>query len=190
MKILTTSLPGVLIVEPTIYPDHRGHFLEAWNTARYAEAGLPSEFVQDNVSRSLKGVVRGLHYQHPGAQGKLVGVLWGEVYDVAVDIRRGSPTFGKWFGITLSAESGRQLYVPPGFAHGFVVTSDEAVFSYKCTTYYQPASEGSVRWNDPELGIAWPVSDPVLSGKDRDAPLLSAIEADRLPSFDGGRADG
>lgn len=184
MKILKTSLPGVLVVEPTIYRDDRGHFLETWNGARYAEAGLPSQFVQDNLSWSQPDVLRGLHYQHPGGQGKLVYVLWGEVYDVALDIRHGSPTFGQWYGLTLSAENRRQLYVPPGFAHGFAVTGPGALFAYKCTTYYRPGVEGCVLWNDPMLGIDWPVAAPVLSAKDQGGLPLSAIPGDRLPPYE------
>ena len=193
MKLLETALPGVLIVEPRVFRDDRGFFLETFNIARYAEAGLPATFVQDNVSMSRRGVLRGLHYQHPTGQGKLVSVLRGEVYDVAVDIRRGSPTFGRWAGAVLSAGNMRQLYVPPGFAHGFLALSDEVLFSYKCTAYYRPADEGSVRWDDPDLAIDWPIpasSPPLLAPKDAAAPRLAEIPAERLPCYeDASRSD-
>jgi dTDP-4-dehydrorhamnose 3,5-epimerase len=186
MKVIRTELEGVVIVEPTIHRDDRGYFLETWSEARYAAAGLPSRFVQDNISCSAPGVLRGLHYQHPTAQGKLVAVLRGEVFDVAVDIRVGSPTFGRWVGTTMSAADGRQVYIPEGFAHGFVVTSDEpALFSYKCSAPYDPGSEGSVRWDDPDLGIAWPVAAPRLSGKDAKAPRLADVPPGRLPTYEG-----
>ncbi len=195
MNIERTRLPGVVIVVPRVHRDPRGSFMEAWNRDRYAEAGLPSGFVQDNLSESGRGVLRGLHYQHPSAQGKLLQVLRGEIYDVAVDIRRGSPTFGQWVGVVLSGDNPRQLYVPEGFAHGFVVTSEMALFSYKCTDFYRPQDEGTVRWDDPGLGIEWPVADPLLSSKDRAGVRLREIAADRLPGFDpaehgaGGGAD-
>jgi dTDP-4-dehydrorhamnose 3,5-epimerase len=184
MKIERTRLPGVVIVVPRVFRDPRGSFMEAWNKERYAEAGLPSGFVQDNLSESGRGVLRGLHYQHPAAQGKLLQVLRGEIYDVAVDIRRGSPTFGEWVGVVLSGDDPRQLYVPEGFAHGFVVTSEAALFSYKCTNQYQPRDEGTVLWDDPDLGIEWPIADPLLSSKDRAGVRLREIAADRLPGFD------
>ena len=183
MNALSTRLPGVLILEPRTFHDNRGYFLETWNLARFAAAGLPERFVQDNLSSSKRGVLRGLHYQWPAAQGKLLQVLRGEVFDVAVDIRPGSPTYGRWEGVTLSAENGRQLYVPEGFAHGFVVTGGEALVSYKCTDYYQPRDEGVVRWDDPDLGIAWPVAAPTLAPKDRDAPRLREIAPERLPRY-------
>ncbi|WP_406699004.1 dTDP-4-dehydrorhamnose 3,5-epimerase [Singulisphaera sp. Ch08] len=179
-----TSLQGPVILEPRIFRDERGYFLETWNRSRSEAAGIPSDFVQDNLSYSEKGVLRGLHYQHPAAQGKLVMVLQGEVYDVAVDIRVGSPTFGRWMGVTLSSTDLRQLYVPPGFAHGFVVTSEFAVFMYKCTDFYRPEDEGSVAWDDPALAIPWPVASPILAAKDREAPRLQAISADRLPVWE------
>ncbi len=184
MNLIQTRLPGVVVLEPRVFRDDRGFFVETWNRARYAEAGLPADFVQDNLSGSAPGVLRGLHYQHPAGQGKLVRVLRGEVFDVAVDIRAGSPTFGRWAGFVLSAENGRQLYVPEGFAHGFVVTSDGALFSYKCTAPYDPPSEGSILWDDPDLAIAWPVRSPVLAAKDRDAPRLRDVPADRLPRYE------
>lgn len=172
MKVTPTAIPEVLIVEPRVFPDERGYFLETWNQLRYAEAGIDVTFVQDNLSFSRRGVLRGLHYQNPNAQGKLVSAAHGEVFDVAVDLRVDSPTFRQWVGVTLSAENQRRLWVPAGFAHGFVVTSESAVFAYKCTDYYAPRDERSLRWNDPELSIDWPVESPVLSAKDAQAPLL------------------
>ncbi len=179
MKVLETDLPGVLIVEPDLFRDNRGYFLEIWKAGRVE--GLPGTFVQDNLSFSTRGVLRGLHYQHPTAQGKLISVLRGTIYDVAVDIRRNSPTFGRWVGMRLDAETGRQAYIPEGFAHGFSVESEEALVLYKCTNLYAPGEEGSVAWNDPDLGINWPVRDPILSDKDRLAPKLKDIPTDRLP---------
>ena len=184
MNIVLTDLPGVVVIEPRIYRDDRGHFFEAYNQDRYEAAGLPGLFVQDNISFSARGVLRGLHYQLPNAQGKLVSVLRGEVFDVVVDIRRGSPTFGKWVGVTLSAEDGRQMYVPEGFAHGFLVTGDCAVFSYKVTAPYDPKAEGSIAWDDPDIGIAWPTRDVRLSPKDAVAPRLADVPPDRLFSYD------
>ncbi len=181
MNVIETDLPGVLVIEPRIFGDERGFFMESWNRRRYKEAGLPDGYVQDNLSFSTHGVLRGLHFQNPNPQGKLVSVLRGEVFDVAVDIRVGSPTFGRWTGITLSAENKRQLYVPPDFAHGFVVTSEAALFFYKCTDYYVPASEGTVLWNDPEIGIEWPIAEPNLSDKDRLARPLREMRGDDLP---------
>jgi dTDP-4-dehydrorhamnose 3,5-epimerase len=190
MKLLDTSLPGVLIVECRVYRDDRGHFVEVWQEGRYREAGLDVAFVQDNLSVSRRGVLRGLHYQHPGGQGKLVSVAQGAVYDVAVDVRRGSPTFGRWTAAELSAENGRQMYVPPGFAHGFLVLREPAVFLYKCTAPYRPGSEGSIRWDDPDLGIAWPrvegMPGPLLSPKDAEAPRLCEVPAERLPAYEPG----
>jgi dTDP-4-dehydrorhamnose 3,5-epimerase len=183
MNIIETQLPGVLILEPRVFQDDRGYFLETWNQARYAAVGIPERFVQDNLSKSAKGVLRGLHYQHPNGQGKLVSVAMGEVFDVAVDVRQGSPTLGRWHGVRLSSTNNRSMYIPPGFAHGFVVLSDEALFCYKCTEYYAPGCESSLRWNDPDLAIDWPISNPKLSSKDLEAPFLRAIPADRLPAF-------
>ncbi len=183
METTATKLPGVVILEPKVYADDRGHFLELWNQSRYAEAGLPASFVQDNQSFSRRGVLRGLHFQNPNPQGKLVFVLAGEAFDVAVDIRRGSPTFGQWFGVTLSGENKRQVYVPPGFAHGFAVTGETAIVMYKCTNYYDSRAEGSIAWNDPAIGIQWPVANPVLSDKDGRAPRLADVPADRLPKY-------
>jgi dTDP-4-dehydrorhamnose 3,5-epimerase len=185
MKIVETELPGVLIVEPDRFGDDRGFFQETWHARRYAEAGIPGTFVQDNLSLSRHGVLRGLHFQNPNAQGKLVYILQGEAFDVAVDIRVGSPTFGKWAGVALSAENGRQLYIPPGFAHGFCVTGESALFAYKCTDFYDRDSEGTIRWNDPQIGIDWPIADPATSEKDEAAPFLSAIDRGRLPLWEG-----
>ncbi len=183
MQVTETDLPGVLLIEPKRFGDHRGFFMETWNRARYAEAGLDVEFVQSNLSGSAKGVLRGLHYQYPNPQGKLVQVISGSVFDVAVDIRTGSPTFGQWVGYELSEENHRQLYVPEGFAHGFCVLSEFAVFSYLCTSLYDADADAVVRWDDPEIGIEWPVDDPQLSAKDSQAPLLGSVSSDRLPRF-------
>lgn len=182
MKVITTELDGVLIIEPEIFGDPRGFFMESYNAERYANAGISAGFVQDNLSLSQRGVLRGLHLQYPYAQGKLVQVLKGEVFDVAVDVRAGSPSFGKWIGEHLSQVNRRQLYVPPGFAHGFLVTSDEALFAYKCTEYYHQETELSVRWDDPHIGIQWPTREVSLSAKDRDAMMLDQIPAARLPT--------
>jgi len=183
MNRIETRLQGVVILEPRVFGDTRGFFLETWNRARYEALGLPGVFVQDNLSQSVRGVLRGLHYQNPQAQGKLVTVLQGEVFDVAVDVRAGSPSFGQWVGVWLSQETKRELYVPPGFAHGFVVTSENALFWYKCTEYYNPQAEGSIAWDDPDLAITWPMSDPSLSVKDQAAPRLRDISPDRLPQY-------
>lgn len=185
MQIRQTDLPGVLLIEPRVFGDARGYFLETWHAARYREAGISGPFVQDNVSFSQCGVLRGLHYQLPHTQGKLVTVLQGTVFDVVVDIRRGSPHFGHWLGVTLSSTIPRQLYIPPGFAHGFCVTSETALFTYKCTDVYAPEAEGAVRWDDPALGIDWPVAPVQLSDKDRVAPLLADIAPARLPIYPG-----
>lgn len=189
MNVHETDLPGVLVIEPKVFGDARGFFMESWNGGRYEEAGIPEpglRFVQDNLSFSAHGVLRGLHFQNPRAQGKLVSVLRGEVFDVAVDIRVGSPTFGEWTGVTLSAENKRQFWVPPDFAHGFVVTGEDALFSYKCTEYYAPEHDGTVIWNDPEIGIEWPIEDPTLSEKDRTAPPLREMSEGVLPRYAGG----
>ncbi|SFR14180.1 dTDP-4-dehydrorhamnose 3,5-epimerase [Desulfoscipio geothermicus] len=183
MNVLETKLPGVLIIEPDVFGDARGYFMETWQQARYAQAGLPGNFVQDNLSFSTRGVLRGLHFQNPNAQGKLVFVLQGEVFDVAVDIRAGSPTFGQWVGVTLSSENKRQLYIPEGFAHGFCVTSETALFAYKCTDIYNPAAEGGIIWNDPDIGIDWPIDNPILSEKDRGYQQLKDIPGEKLPQF-------
>ena len=184
MKLIETKLPGCMVIEPAVFGDERGYFYEGWNAEKFAEHGLPTAFVQHNVSRSQKGVLRGLHYQWPhNVQGKLVSVLEGEVYDVAVDIRGGSPTFGQHAAVILSAENKRHFWIPEGFAHGFVTLSDNAVFTYLCTASYDRASDNSIRWDDPQLAIDWPLADVALSGKDAVAPLLADMPADRLPTF-------
>ena len=182
-EFLGTPLPEVRCIAPTRYPDARGLFWEAWHAGRYPGLGVPGPFLQDNLSLSYRGVLRGLHYQHPRAQGKLVSVLEGEVFDVVVDIRRGSPTFGRWTGCVLSAANGWQLFIPAGFAHGFVALSEQALFHYKCTEYYHPADEHTVRWNDPDLAIAWPVTDPVVSDKDRAGRLFRDLTDQALPEY-------
>ena len=180
MNVIATELPGVLIVEPKVFPDARGFFVETYNKERYATCGIAADFVQDNLSYSSRGVLRGLHYQNPYAQGKLVYVLQGEVWDVAVDIRSDSPQFGRWTSVTLSADNKRQFYIPPGFAHGFCVLSETALFTYKCTELYCPESDGGIRWDDPDIGIAWPIKEPILSEKDQKQPLLKDVPAGRL----------
>jgi dTDP-4-dehydrorhamnose 3,5-epimerase len=184
MNVRESSLPGVLVIEPRIFTDERGYFLELWNAARYRDAGIPHAFIQDNLSFSTRGVLRGLHVQQPFPQGKLVFALSGEIFDVAVDVRVGSPAFGKWFGISLSATNCRQLYIPPGLAHGFCVLSDSAHVAYKCTDRYSPQAEHAIRWDDPDIGIEWPVSVPILSPKDQSAGLLRDLDPTRLPRFD------
>lgn len=185
MRRIETALPGVYIIEPKVWGDERGYFYEAYRADRLAEQGIALAFVQDNVSYSRRGVLRGLHVQHPHAQGKLAQVLAGEVFDVAVDIRRGSPTYGSWAGVTLSAENKRQLWIPPGFAHGFLVTGETALFVYKNTDYYSPETELSVRWDDPDIGIEWPLEgSPELSKKDSEAAHLSEIPRERLPGYE------
>ncbi len=185
MNVIETALPGVLIIEPRVFGDERGFFLETYSAERYKAAGIPLDFVQDNHSRSSKGVLRGLHYQLNHPQGKLVRVVSGIVFDVAVDIRVGSPTFGKAAWVELSADNKRQFYVPPGFAHGFVVTSDTADFEYKCTDYYHPEDEGAVLWSDSALDIPWPIDTPQLSAKDAAAKCLADIAPDQLPRYTG-----
>lgn len=182
MKVHETSLPGVLLIEPRVFRDDRGFFLESFRDERFAEHGLPTHFRQDNHSRSSRGVLRGLHYQLTRPQGKLVTAIRGELFDVAVDIRVGSPTFGQWFGCTLSGDDPRYLWIPPGFAHGFCVLSDVADFTYKCTDVYVPSDEGGVMWDDPAVGIEWPIAAPLLSPKDERYAPLSASRAD-LPRF-------
>ena len=177
MKVEKCKLDGVLLVTPQVFGDDRGFFMETYNQQKFADLGLPTTFVQDNHSKSSKGVLRGLHYQSPMWQGKLVRVVQGEIFDVAVDIRAASPTFGQWVGFTLNDENKQQLYVPEGFAHGFVVTSDTAEVVYKCTNLYEPAQEGSVLWNDPDIGIEWPVDEPLLSQKDIDGQRLADLPA-------------
>ena len=183
MKITETDLPGVLLIEPRVFADARGCFFESWNKKSWADAGLDLDFVQGNVSESVRGVLRGLHYQWPHPQGKLVSVLEGEVYDVAVDIRRGSPHFGRWTAAILSAGNHRQLWIPEGFAHGFATLSERAVFAYQCTALYDRVADAGVRWNDARIAIDWPIAEPSLSDKDAIAPFLDDIPVERLPEF-------
>jgi len=181
MQIITTPIPDVLVLEPRVFGDERGFFFESWNQREFARLGLPAHFVQDNHSKSARGILRGLHYQTQQVQGKLVRVVAGEVFDVAVDMRRGSPTLGRWAGALLSAANRRMMWIPPGFAHGFYVTADSAEFVYKCTDFYAPEHEVSLRWDDPTIGIRWPLVDgqpPVLSAKD--ATGISFAEAPKL----------
>jgi len=180
VKVTPLALPEVLLIEPEVLGDARGYFCETYSLPRYAEIGIPP-FVQDNVSRSVARILRGLHLQHPHGQGKLVFVLRGEVFDVAVDVRHGSQTFGRSVSAVLSAENHHQLYVPPGFAHGFCVTVGPALFAYKCTELYHREDELGIAWDDPDLAIPWPVHDPVLSDKDCRFPRLREIAKDRLP---------
>ena len=183
MKVVETGLSGCVVIEPAVFGDERGFFYEAWNAARFGEHGLPTQFVQSNVSASTRGVLRGLHYQWPNPQGKLVSVLEGEVYDVAADIRRGSPTFGRWTAVVLSAANKRHFWIPEGFAHGFAVLSERAVFSYLCTAHYDKAADAAIRWDDAQLAIDWPVGEPSLSDKDARAPFLADVAEERLPLF-------
>lgn len=183
MKVTPTELPEVLLIEPKVYGDSRGFFFESFQATRYAEAGIRDPFVQDNLSRSVRGTLRGLHFQVPRPQGKLVQVLRGSVYDVAVDVRRGSPRFGWWVGIELAEAVPRQLWIPPGFAHGFCVLSESADFFYKCTEFYSPEAERGIAWDDPTIGVRWPVQQPLLSAKDQAAPRLEAAPV--LPAYSG-----
>jgi dTDP-4-dehydrorhamnose 3,5-epimerase len=177
MNVRTTDLPGVLLIEPPVFEDARGVFKEIWQKQRYLQAGVPGEFVQDNYSRSVRGVLRGLHFQLRRPQGKLVQAVRGEVFDVAVDLRRGSPTFGRWTGAVLSEANHRQLYIPPGFCHGFYVLSETADVLYKCTEYYDAQDERTLLWNDPDVGIAWPLEgEPIVSEKDRHGVPLAGLE--------------
>ena len=176
MQVEQTELEGVLLVKPTVHGDERGFFIETYHAEKFSQAGLPTHFVQDNHSRSSKGILRGLHFQFPSWQGKLIRVVQGEIFDVAVDVRRESATFGRWYGLHLSEENKYQLYVPEGFAHGFCVTSDMADVVYKCTGKYVPSEDFSLSWNDPEIGIQWPISDPQLSEKDQNAMSLADLD--------------
>ncbi|MEN6414781.1 MAG: dTDP-4-dehydrorhamnose 3,5-epimerase [Veillonellales bacterium] len=185
MNIVETKLPGVLIVETRAFGDERGFFKETWRQERYEALGIKGPFVQDNLSYSTRGVLRGLHYQNPHSQGKLVSVVLGAVFDAAVDIRVGSPTFGQWTGVELSGDNHRQFWIPSGFAHGFCVLSDTVYFTYKCTDVYTPSAEGGIIWNDPDIGIQWPVEAGVLSDKDQVYPRLKDIAADKLPVYRG-----
>lgn len=180
MNVARCELDGPLVIEPKVFGDQRGFFLESWSRERYRDAGIGPDFVQDNFSFSARGTLRGMHAQNPHPQGKLVSVWQGEVWDVVVDLRRQSPTFGRWFGVTLSAENKRQFWVPPGFAHGFVVMSETALFHYKCTDAYAPKDEIGFRFDDPAVGIRWPIDNPILSARDRAAPLLRDLAPDRL----------
>jgi len=172
MKFTETSLPGIFLIEPDVFRDQRGCFMETYHHEKYVSNGIDRVFVQDNHSYSIKGTLRGLHYQFPHTQGKLVLALSGEIYDVAVDIRNGSPTFGQWIGVYLSSGNGHQIYIPEGFAHGFCVTSESAIVLYKCTDFYYPQCDQGVLWSDPRLGIDWPVKEPLLSPKDANLPVL------------------
>ena len=180
MKVSACELAGLFVIEPSVFGDERGFFFESWNERRYREAGLEGSFVQDNISFSRGGTLRGLHCQNPSAQAKLVSVLQGEVFDVAVDVRRRSPTFGRWHGLGLSSENKRQFFIPPGFAHGFLVLSETALFHYKCTEFYTPQHELAIRWNDPDIGVAWPLPEPILSPRDAGAPCLRDVPPERL----------
>ncbi len=180
MRVVPTDIPDVVVIEPDIHADGRGFFLETYHADRYREHGIAGPFVQDNQSRSVAGTLRGLHLQIRRPQGKLIRVIEGEIFDVAVDVRRGSPTFGRWVGAILTAENFKQMYVPPGFAHGFAVVSPIAQVEYKCTDLYDPASEIGVAWNDPALGITWPIAQPLLSMRDARHPTL-AEQTDKLP---------
>ena len=183
MNAKETKLPGVLILEPDVFSDERGFFLETWKSTRYENIGIRGPFVQDNVSFSKKAVLRGLHFQYPQQQGKLVQVLSGRVVDVVVDISVGSPTFGQWVSEVLSDANHIQIYIPPGFAHGYCVTSKTAIFAYKCTDFYNPAAEAGIIWNDPDLNIDWPMKKPILSPKDANYPRLKDLPLDKLPLF-------
>jgi len=180
VKFVPTAVPGVIIIEPDVHQDRRGFFLETYHAEKYRAGGIPDVFVQDNHSRSTRGTIRGLHLQLTRPQGKLIRVIEGEIFDVAVDVRRGSPTFGKWVGVSISAENFTQVYIPKGFAHGFAVVSDIAQVEYKCTDVYDAASEIGIAWDDPAIGITWPVSNPVLSDRDTRHPRLA--DAPNLPA--------
>ena len=184
MKVLETHLPGCLVLEPQVFGDERGFFYETFNRDKFMDIGLSPDFVQGNVSSSSRGVLRGLHYQWPKPQGKLVSVLEGEVWDVAVDIRRGSPTYGRWAAAVLSAENKRHFWIPEGFAHGFVTLSERALFTYLCTATYDRSADAGIRWNDADLAIDWPVAEPTLSDKDAKTPFLADVPEDQLPTFE------
>jgi dTDP-4-dehydrorhamnose 3,5-epimerase len=183
MKFFKTSIPGVIVIKPKVYSDHRGFFTEIYRKARFMENGIDDDFVQDNLSRSGRNIIRGLHFQRINPQAKLVSVTRGRLLDVAVDVRRGSPTFGQYVTEELTGSNKWMLYIPAGFAHGFCVLSDEADFYYKCSDYYNPEGERGIVWNDPDIGIDWPVSNPVLSGRDLELPRLSEINPDDLPGY-------
>ena len=183
MKIITTSIEGILIIEPKTFEDNRGFFMETYNQKRYNASGINATFVQDNLSYSLKNTLRGLHFQIKHPQAKLIQVISGEIFDVAVDLRSGSATFGKWTGIHLSDENKRQMFIPEGFAHGFCVLSEFALFYYKCSDFYAPEDEGGIIWSDPDIGVEWPVENPIISEKDNQFQKLSGLTAEKLPSF-------
>ena len=187
MRILEAELEGVLIIEPDVFSDSRGFFMETYHQKRYADQGLKEIFVQDNLSYSARGTLRGLHYQHPHGQAKLVQAVSGEIYDVAVDIRRGSPNFGQWIGAQLSDEDRQQLYIPEGFAHGYCVLSETAFVMYKCSGFYAPDHEKGILWSDPGLGIAWTIENPLLSDKDGLSPCLHDVDPESLPLYNPGR---
>lgn len=176
MKIINTALEGVLIIDPSVFSDNRGFFMETYNRDRYKAEGIAAEFVQDNFSFSVQGTLRGLHYQYPHPQAKLVQVMDGEIYDIAVDIRHGSSTFGQWAGVRLSGEDKRQFFIPEGFAHGFEVLSKTAMFSYKCSEFYSPECEKGIIWNDPDIGVEWSMTEPILSDRDKKLPFLKDID--------------
>ena len=183
MRVLETGLDGVVIIEPSVHGDDRGFFQESWKASSYGKHGLPTAFSQANISRSAKGVLRGLHYQFKKPQGKLVSVLEGRIFDVAVDIRRDSPNFAQWTGVELSADNHRQLYVPEGFAHGFMVLSNTALFHYHCTNEYYPQYDAAIAWNDPQIAVKWPATPDAVSAKDLEAPFLCDVPPERLPGF-------
>jgi dTDP-4-dehydrorhamnose 3,5-epimerase len=184
MNVLDTSITGLIIIEPSIFRDKRGYFVETYHQKKYSEGtGIHKKFVQDNLSHSVQGTLRGLHYQLPHSQAKLINVVRGSIYDVVLDIRRESPTFGQWLGIQLSEEDMRQLYVPEGCAHGFCVLSEIADVIYRCSDFYYPENEGGIFWNDPDLGIEWPVENPLLSEKDRQLPYLKDVPPEKLPFY-------
>ncbi len=183
MEIIQTSLPGVVVIQPKVHEDSRGFFMETYRAEALAEAGIRDSFVQDNHARSARGVLRGLHYQLRQPQAKLCRVVWGEVFDVAVDIRLDSPSFGQWVGVTLSEQNKLQIYVPRGFAHGYVVRSETAEFLYKCSDYYEPSDDRGVLWSDPAIGIAWDVTDPMVSAKDQQYPRLAEVPHQMLPRY-------
>jgi dTDP-4-dehydrorhamnose 3,5-epimerase len=183
LNVIETSLPGVLVIEPTVYADERGFFMETYHSARFQALGIHAAFMQDNHSRSVRGVLRGLHYQEPNPQGKLIRCIRGSLLDVAVDIRKGSPQFGKWTSAELSEDNKRMMWVPPGFAHGFCALSDVAEMAYKCTALYEAQNDRVILWSDPDIGITWPNGNPILSPKDAAAPRLK--DAEVLPLFEG-----
>jgi dTDP-4-dehydrorhamnose 3,5-epimerase len=180
MNVIRGRIKGLLVIEPKIFGDARGFFMETWNREKYEQAGIREQFVQDNISVSRRGALRGLHFQNPNAQGKLVSVLQGEVLDMVVDVRLRSPTFGQWEAITLCSDNKRQFYIPPGFAHGFAVLSETAMFHYKCSDFYSPKDELTIRWNDPQIGIKWPIDNPIVSEKDLKGLLLKDVPRERL----------